>query len=489
MSVGYDFEKSISVVVAFLPSEISLLTKLFYDLSLAPYPIELVLSCPQDFAEFHNSLKPESAQVFNEFLMKEGNRFEYIFSDRGRAEQFNQGVEKANSNYVWLLHVDSRLSPSLWTDLALAISRYHDEPDRAFYFGLKFFDGPLLLKWNSSWGNFRAKYFGMIYGDQGFLMQRNSYLALGGFSSELKYGEDHEFVWRSKASSMIWKRIEAELDTSGRAYHSNWLFKSLERIYYGIKQMLPLAFKNLLSIKKDFPYELIKSYQANVIRDSLGARTAVVVFVKTPGLSPLKTRLGKGIGKQKAENFHLVSCKKIENELYRAKKDFAYHVFWGVAEVEALSKGVWSRFPRLLQSEGGLGDRLSSMYQELIGDFDNVIFIGADCPQLKLEDLNTAVKNLDTDCSYYIGKADDGGYYLFAGNREVPEEVWLGVTYSVDDTAAQFQKALEPHGKVKCSSTYYSDVDTIVEYGKVLSEIYPKLSQHNDHIVQSDINH
>ena len=40
-----------------------------------------------------------------------------------------------------------------------------------------------------------------------------------------------------------------------------------------------------------------------------------MVFVKTPGLSPLKTRLAKGIGKENAESFFKDSVKQTEKTL------------------------------------------------------------------------------------------------------------------------------------------------------------------------------
>lgn len=459
-------------MVAFIPGEEKRLIRLIYDLSLAPFPVELVVSGIQSFKEFHKSLDSESTLIFNDFLMKEGNRFEYVESEKGRANQFNAGVLRASSHYVWLLHVDSRLIPSVWTDVSLAIAKYFNEPDRAFYFKLKFFEGPVFLKWNASWGNWRANFLGMIYGDQGFLMQRNAFLALNGFRKDLSYGEDHEFVWRSKRSSVIWKELDSFLETSGRAYKRKWLFKSLERIFYGFKQMLPLFLRSVLSLPKDFPMESLRPFEIVPERKSIGSRTAIVVFVKTPGHSNLKTRLGEGIGKEKAENFHLLSCKKIESTLLKAKSQFAYHVFWGVAESEALNAGVWNRFPRLLQSEGGLGDRLAAMYHQLYEDFDNVLFIGSDCPQLTIEDLNKAVRSLNQGKSFYLGLSDDGGYYLFGGNRHVPKDLWLKVPYSVDNTAKVFSEELGRIGELATSEVVYSDVDTEEEYNKVIGDLY-----------------
>ncbi len=39
---------------------------------------------------------------------------------------------------------------------------------------------------------------------------------------------------------------------------------------------------------------------------------AIAIFVKTPGLSPVKTRLAATIGEEKAKEFYLLSLKAVE---------------------------------------------------------------------------------------------------------------------------------------------------------------------------------
>ncbi|HCO24225.1 MAG TPA: hypothetical protein DIT97_14715, partial [Gimesia maris] len=45
--------------------------------------------------------------------------------------------------------------------------------------------------------------------------------------------------------------------------------------------------------------------------EMLSKQGAIAVFVKTPGYSPLKTRLAQSVGTVQAEQFHILSAKAV----------------------------------------------------------------------------------------------------------------------------------------------------------------------------------
>ena len=53
--------------------------------------------------------------------------------------------------------------------------------------------------------------------------------------------------------------------------------------------------------------------------------TAVAIFVKTPGLSPLKTRLAKGIGSALATEFHRRAAAAVSAVARAAGSDIRPH--------------------------------------------------------------------------------------------------------------------------------------------------------------------
>ena len=96
----------------------------------------------------------------------------------------------------------------------------------------------------------------------------------------------------------------------------------------------------------------------------------IACFVKTPGLSPVKTRLAKSVGKEIAEALYLQSVDAIEETLSLAQTTLpALTAYWAVAERQASTEPLWSRLPRILQQGDGLGSRLHFIYSSLLAHF------------------------------------------------------------------------------------------------------------------------
>ena len=198
-------------------------------------------------------------------------------------------------------------------------------------------------------------------------------------------------------------------------------------------------------------------------------KTAIAIFVKTPGASPLKTRLAASLGKEKAEYFYHLSLKSIISTL----KKTAINPYWAIAEKQCLNNPLWSDFNRLHSGEGDLGDRQSHIYHELLKSHDAVILIGADAPQLSFEIIEQAMEALKTH-DYVIGPANDGGYYLLAGRINIAAEVWSTTPWSDAKTRATLVDQLD-------SKPYelgmLSDVDIESDLDMMLSEMPEKLNK------------
>lgn len=170
-------------------------------------------------------------------------------------------------------------------------------------------------------------------------------------------------------------------------------------------------------------------------------KIAVAVFVKTPGVSPLKTRLAAGIGVAAAAEFYRLSIAALEQQLAQVKQGLGIEPFWAIAEETELSNPLWQNQQRLWTGPGDLGERQSQVYNELRQHYEQVILIGADTPQL-CEHQFTAVLAALVDNEFVFGPAHDGGYYLFAGRRDIARSVWQNVPWSTSETRAVFQAKL-----------------------------------------------
>ena len=80
-------------------------------------------------------------------------------------------------------------------------------------------------------------------------------------------------------------------------------------------------------------------------------KIAVVVFVKTPGYSPLKTRLAADIGREAAEKFFIESVRKTEKTLMDFCDTGAVTCYWAVKEPEALNHELWMKFESFAEFE------------------------------------------------------------------------------------------------------------------------------------------
>ena len=89
---------------------------------------------------------------------------------------------------------------------------------------------------------------------------------------------------------------------------------------------------------------------------------AIAIFVKTPGLSPVKTRLAATLGREAAEAFHLASSQSVSSVAQSLGRQADIKGYYAVAEETALNHSYWEDMPCLWQGEGGLGERMAHIY-------------------------------------------------------------------------------------------------------------------------------
>lgn len=188
-------------------------------------------------------------------------------------------------------------------------------------------------------------------------------------------------------------------------------------------------------------------------------RGAIAIFVKTPGLSPVKTRLAKSLGKKRAESFHSAAAQSVAAVTQSLSQQARVQSYYAVAEQSALNCEQWQDFPCIWQGEGGLGKRMAHIYQALLEQHDFVLLVGADIPQMTVSELYKAVLWLaNKNSRLALGPSLDGGFWLFGGNCPISQQAWTEVRYSQPDTGAQFLNNMEVFGDVEILATL-RDVD------------------------------
>ena len=191
----------LGVVIPTLDEE-EALPRLLEDLDALPVPVEVIVA---DGGSRDRTL---------EAARKRGART--IRTSAGRGRQMNAGARALASPWILFLHADCRL-PSETRDALLGWLRSPASPEAAhFTFRLER-DG---LWWSliERGQRIRERLTGLTYGDQGLLISRTRYEAVGGFP-EIPVMEDVEVVRRLRRDGGL-DRIGAPLITSARRYES-----------------------------------------------------------------------------------------------------------------------------------------------------------------------------------------------------------------------------------------------------------------------------
>lgn len=190
----------------------------------------------------------------------------------------------------------------------------------------------------------------------------------------------------------------------------------------------------------------------------------LAIFVKTPELSPVKTRLAEGIGKAKALQFYNKALDATVALVCHVRSELKdqLDLVWAVAEPQGLDSDRWKQFGTVFQGEGSLGERLHTVYDKLLNQYDYVCFMGADSPHIS----NSVITNGLTltkkwrNEKFLIGETFDGGFYFFGGGKPLAKDVWTRVEYSMAHTAQQLESELERFGGVEKIEKNF-DIDTI----------------------------
>jgi glycosyltransferase A (GT-A) superfamily protein (DUF2064 family) len=197
----------------------------------------------------------------------------------------------------------------------------------------------------------------------------------------------------------------------------------------------------------------------------------LAIFVKTPGYSPVKTRLAADCGRAYAEDWYRHAAAAVVSVVRVAATAHGIEPYWAVAEPDAIANGAWQGLPVLDQGEGGLGERMARVHASLVARHGAGVLIGADTPQLSADLLGTAIAWLQQPGPRLsLGPARDGGFWLFGGNVAPPTDAWLQVRYSERETARELRRAMKDCGQWQTLPEL-----TDLDHGNDLAEVYDAL--------------
>ena len=140
-----------------------------------------------------------------------------IVGPAGRARQLNAGAAAAGGEWLLFLHADARMPPAARRAL-LAVVVDAPVPEAAvFRFAI---DLPAPWKGFIELGQaLRERLYHLPYGDQGLLIGRELFQAVGGYA-DIPIMEDVDMIRRVKKRRVDIRRLPAALVTSGRRYRA-----------------------------------------------------------------------------------------------------------------------------------------------------------------------------------------------------------------------------------------------------------------------------
>lgn len=196
--------------------------------------------------------------------------------------------------------------------------------------------------------------------------------------------------------------------------------------------------------------------------------TAIAIFVKTPGFSPVKSRLAASVGADLAEACHLRCARAVAAV---AQSAAIGPVYWAVAEPAASQQAYWDDLPVLTQPEGGLGVRMQGIQNELIRRHGQGVLLGADLPQVADASLRAADAWLaGSGQRGVIGPATDGGFWLVGANAQLPATVWNQPIYGENNARRSFLAAAADRLDWQQLETF-SDLDLLEDVPAVLEQL------------------
>lgn len=186
----------------------------------------------------------------------------------------------------------------------------------------------------------------------------------------------------------------------------------------------------------------------------------LIIFTRYPEPGKAKTRLIPALGAEGAAHLHqqmaehtlqqarsLQSLRPIEIEIRFAGGTTANMTTWLGADLSYQPQG-----------EGDLGDRMARAFQAGFEDScASIVLIGTDCPDLDVDLLDQAFRELQQH-DLVLGSAADGGYYLI-GLRSAAPKLFQAVPWSTSEVLQQTVTIAQQLGLTIAYLPMLSDID------------------------------
>jgi len=160
-----------------------------------------------------------------------------------------------------------------------------------------------------------------------------------------------------------------------------------------------------------------------VLKSSETLQQHLIIFTRYPEPGKTKTRLIPALGSIGAAN---LQRQMTEYTLFQVKQlqkliNISLEMRFAGGDLQLMQDWLGADLVYQSQGDGDLGSRMArSLYDSFQGQAKQVVIIGTDCPGLNSQILAQAFEQIYT-VDLVLGPAIDGGYYLIALRRFIPE--------------------------------------------------------------------
>lgn len=345
-----------------------------------------------------------------------------VKESKGRGTQLKAGAAIASGDIFVFVHADTLIPDNA----KQIIEKEFDNPQtKIASFRLGFDADQRALNFYSKFSGFDSIF--TKFGDQCIIIRKSFYDEIGGFP-EWNIFEDVQLLSKARKKTSI-KTLNANVKTSAGKFLLGGIIRTqLKNAYLFVLYFLGI---NQNKIAQSY-------YSMNVKK-----KNAIIIFAKYPKHGNVKTRLAKTLGESFATKFYISCVKHTFKECLKLQKQFVPFLFYPDTDESAkVKKWAGGKFIYKIQHGSDLGQRMTNAFAEVFkNDFEKVLIIGTDIPEISSTIINNAIDELDNN-DIVIGPSSDGGYYLM-GMKKLEANLFNNIHWSSSEVLNQTLQKIE----------------------------------------------
>ena len=187
----------------------------------------------------------------------------------------------------------------------------------------------------------------------------------------------------------------------------------------------------------------------------------LMIFMKTPALGLVKTRLAKSLCDEKALEIYKNLVKNVIEKTARTNTKYDVCIFLAErSEIEHVKEWLNIKAPIYIQNGSDLGGRMHNAFKTIYElEYDKAIIIGADIPGINSEIIHNGFIALNEN-DVIIGPTYDGGYYLI-GLKKPVRIIFENIDWSTDRVLEQTIDKIEKNNMKYNLLDKLRDIDTL----------------------------